>query len=380
MRCVLSVVLGIGCCSYALLAQESLKPEFHGFATLGFAYSDANNYLGMNTSSGSFGWTEAAVNVNDQLTEKLRVGAQFHLTRLGQFGGSNVAVDWALADYKFKPWLGVRAGRVKIRWGLYNDVQDADPGYMWSLLPEPIYAVDLRATNLSQLGVEIYGRVPLVKGLGELNYSIYDGTYSYARHDGYMQGFVQQGLSFANQPGGKPPGFDLRWKTPVKGVTVGGSLMAYDAKGNLTDGVFRQPLTYWPTYYARYERKKFSAAWEYMKLVQYTDATIGGGMPRTGLSDTRAWFAMAAYRLTGKLQVGAYHTRYVVASAEDKSDPGNYFHDWVLSGRYDINSYFYCKLEGHFIDGDGLGFYNFDNPNGLKPQTKLLVAKVGFSF
>jgi hypothetical protein len=380
MRYVLSVALGISCCSYALLAQESLKPEFHGFATQGFVYSDANNYLGMNTSSGSFGWTEAAVNVNDQLTAKLRVGAQFHLTRLGQFGGSQIGVDWALADYKFKPWLGVRAGKVKIRWGLYNDVQDADPGYMWSLLPEPMYAVDWRATNLSQLGVELYGRVPLVKGLGELNYSVYDGTYSYAAHDGYMEGFTEQGLAFANRPGGKTPGFDLRWKTPLRGVTVGGSVMAYDAKGNLINGVFRQPLTYWPTYYVRYERKKFSAAWEYMKLVQYTDVAIGGEAPSTSLSDTRAWFAMGAYHVTDKLQMGAYYTRSVVASATDKSDPASYFHDWVLSSRYDINSYFYLKMEGHFIDGNGLGFYGFDNPNGLKPQTKLLVAKVGFSF
>jgi hypothetical protein len=117
-----------------------------------------------------------------------------------------------------------------------------------------------------------------------------------------------------------------------------------------------------------------------MKLVQYNDVAINGQLPSVGLSDTRAWFAMGEYHLTNKLQVGLYHTRYIVASSADKSDPASHFRDWVVSSRYDINSYFYLKLEGHFIDGTGLGFYTFDNPNGVSPRTKVLVAKVGFSF
>lgn len=77
--------------------------------------------------------------MNDQLTGNLRVGAQIHTTKLGAFGSWVPGVDWALADYKVNRWIGVRAGKVKIRWGLYNDTQDADPGYLWSLLPESIY-------------------------------------------------------------------------------------------------------------------------------------------------------------------------------------------------------------------------------------------------
>ncbi|MEI9976914.1 MAG: hypothetical protein WDO73_35600 [Ignavibacteriota bacterium] len=379
MRHVYLLVLAFGFAASAL-AGEDQRPEFHGFATQAFVFSGANNYLGMNTSSGSAAWSEAAINVNDQVTDKLRVGLQFHFTRLGQFGDSAVSLDWALGDYKINRWVGLRAGKVKIRWGLYNDIQDADPGYLWALLPEPIYAVDLRATNLSQTGAELYGGVPLGRKRGELAYSLYYGDYSYASNDGYMEGFKQAGLSFANQPGGKTPGFDLRWKTPFRGLTVGGSLMMYDAKGNLTNGTFRQPLTYWPTYYTQYENRKFRLAWQYMKLVQYTTTMVDSDPPSTGLSDTRAWFAMGEYRVTDKLQVGFYHTRYKVASAEDHSDPANRFNDSVVSARYDFNSYFYWKLEGHFIDGNGLGFYAFDNPDGLKPRSRLLVAKVGFTF
>jgi len=375
-RCWIVAIVCLG--SPVLLAQSDLRPQFHGFVTQSFLYSSSNNYLAMNTSSGSGAWTEAALNANEQITDRLRIGAQVHATRLGEFG--DYGVDWALIDYQAKPWLGLRCGKVKIRWGLFNDTQDADPGYLWSLLPEPIYGIDWRATNLSQFGGEAYGRLRLPHHLGALDYSGYYGYYFEAANDGFVQDYKEQGIRFSGRPGGITPGFDLRWQTPLKGVTAGGSLMMYDANGDLKNGgKFREPLTYWPTGYAQYDYKRFSASFQYMKLVEYAGTTYLGAPEFITSSDARAWFAMASYRLTKKLQAGAYYTRYKDASG-DGSDPENYFRDWVVSGRYDINSYFYAKLEGHFIDGTGQGFYGFNNPDALQPQSKLLVTKIGFSF
>lgn len=359
---------------------EELNLQIHGFATQAFLYSNANNYLGMNTSSGSAAWNEAALNVNDQVSDKLRVGAQFHYTRLGDFGGESLTLDWAMGDYKVNRWLGIRAGKVKIKWGLYNNTQDYDPGYMWSLLPEPIYGVDVRETDLSQLGVELYGRVPLTKRFGKLDYSGYYGDYYDASDDGYAEQFKEQGLNFVHPAAGKSPGFDLRWTTPLPGLTVGGSLMMYDATGNLTNGTYREPLTFWPTYYAQYDFRKFFVSGQYVKLVQYETITLSGQAPATDVWDTRSWFVMGGYHLTDKLQAGAYYTSSVLAGVENPSDPANFFHDWVASSRYDINSNFYAKLEAHFIDGNLVGFYGMNNPNGFKPRTNLLVAKIGFTF
>lgn len=364
----------------ALAAEDWLRPDFHGFVTQSLIVGSGDNYLGMSTTCGSAAWTEAAANVNNQFTDNLRAGAQIHLMKLGQFGRWGTSVDWALVDFKARHYLGVRAGVVKIRWGLYNETQDADPGYLWSLLPEPMYAVDWRATNLSQTGAELYGSTNQLGSLGSLDYSLYYGHYYYSRHDGYMEGFRQSGLSFANQPGGKTPGFDLRWNTPAPGLMLGGSLMVYNANAKLMDGTFRQPLTYWPTYYAQLEHRKFWLAGQYMKLVQYTNTAVEGIGPSSSLSDTRAWFALAGYHVSGKLQAGVYYTRYIVASAHDPSDPANRYRDAVVSARYDFNSNFYLKLEGHRIDGTGLGFYAFDNPDGLKPRSHVVVAKLGFSF
>jgi hypothetical protein len=365
----MAMVLGMA--SAHAQSMDHTDLQLHGFAVQSFMYGSANNYLGLNSSAGSAQWTEAAVNVNDQVSDKLRVGVQFHLTRLGAFGGDGVTVDWALGDYSMTQWLGVRAGKVKIKWGLFNDTQDADPGYLWSLLPESVYGIDVRATNLAQYGAELYGRVPLGEKFGNLDYSAYYGNYFYSTTDGSIANFSQQGMTFVSPPGGKTPGFDLRWATPLKGLMVGGSLMMYDANGVLTNGTYYQPLAFWPTYYAQYNHKKLFAAWQYVKLVQYQTATA---------SDSRAWFALAGYHVTNKLQLGTYYTRYLIANSGDTSDPANYFHDAVVSARYDIDPHFYVKLEGHLVRGNALGFYSLDNANGLQPNTNLVVAKTGLTF
>jgi hypothetical protein len=40
-----------------------------------------------------------------------------------------------------------------------------------------------------------------------------------------MEAYEESGITFKDRPWGKKPGFDLRWKTPLKGLMVGGSLM-----------------------------------------------------------------------------------------------------------------------------------------------------------
>ena len=42
----------------SLQAQDLENIQIHGFATQGFLFSSTNNYLSMNSSSGSAQWTE----------------------------------------------------------------------------------------------------------------------------------------------------------------------------------------------------------------------------------------------------------------------------------------------------------------------------------
>ena len=131
-------------------------------------------------------------------------------------------------------------------------------------------------------------------------------------------------------------------------------------------------------YYAEWKKGRASFEAEYWRSPFYPVLTVG---PHafTVAFDQRAWYGMASYQVTHKLQVGAYYSHYVNKAA-DPSLPENYSKDWVVSGRYDFNEYFYGKVEGHFLRGTGLGYYTSTNPNGLQPNATMVAARIGFTF
>src|SRR3984893_10863542 len=98
---------------HAQFLIEGRPVQIHGFASQGFAYSNDNNYLTMNTSDGTFKFTDGGVNISAPITDKLRVGAQIYIRSIGTLGQWHPVLDWAVVDYKFKDWFGIRAGKVK---------------------------------------------------------------------------------------------------------------------------------------------------------------------------------------------------------------------------------------------------------------------------
>jgi hypothetical protein len=87
---------------------------------------------------------------------------------------------------------------------------------------------------------------------------------------------------------------------------------------------------------------------------------------------------MATYKVTGKLTLGAYNSEMVDHAAA--LGPARYSKDWTVSGRYDFNQFLYAKAEEHFIEGTEQDYDADLNPNGLKPNTKLTVLKIGVIF
>ena len=365
-------------CAGSLHAQDLAGIEIHGFATQGFLYSSHNNYLSMQSSSGSLQWTDGAVSVTDSLTDNLRVGIQLHMYQLGELGGSNIQVDWASGDYRVNDHLGFRAGKVKTPLGLFNDSQDVDSIFLWILLPQSSYPVDNKSFYLSHLGGEVYGHLALGSRAGKLQYRGYAGQVYLDLTGGYLKESADRGLVFTSAPGGKVYGGDLRWQAPLKGLTVGSSALvqAVDGKGPIgTDHI--SPF-FVHAEYAQFEKGKFYFAGEYKRSPLNVILTFGPAVIPIPL-DVRSWFAMGSYRFAKKFQAGAYYSHYV-NKALDTNLPENYSKDWVVSGRYDFNSYFYGKIEGHFLHGTAIGYYDTTNSNGLKPNSNMLAAKIGFSF
>ena len=364
--------------------------QIHSFGSEGFSYSNNNNYLTMNTSQGSFAMTDGGVNASSQITDKFRVGAQLYDRNIGKLGDWKLQLDWAVADYKFKDWFGVRGGVVKTTFGLNNDTQDVDFLHTFALLPQSIYPTDLRDALIRHRGGDVYGQVGL-KHLGSLSYTGFAGLRADSVNGGYIYMLQAAGINMT-QYGGLQFGGDLRWNTPLKGLLLGASHMDENITGK---GTFNSPYFGSGAYeehsnkdqanqfYGEYTIGNLKIDAEYRRW--WRNQQIFNGLFAIS-TDTRGAYVSAEYRFSRRFALGSYYSRLVPIWQENHSSPDNHLYDKVVTARVDINNHIDVKVEGHFMNGYGqpgeypAGFYTQDNPNGFKPTTNLLVIKTGFNF
>jgi hypothetical protein len=369
---------------------EGRPVQIHGFASQSFLASDDNNYLTMSTSAGSFAFTDFGANISVQLSGKFRVGAQFYDRNLGQLGDWHPTVDWASGDYRFKDWLGIRAGKVKTVLGLYGDTQDLEFLQTWALLPQSIYPLDLRASTVAHIGGDCYGDIAL-KRLGSLSYTAYAGLVPNDPYGGYIYGLRAYGINLTSY-GGREEGGDLRWNTPIKGLLAGASYMnqAITGRGTAQPGNFpdseRSRKNETSQFYVQYVHGGLRLDGEYRRLLRdeliFTSAPFS---PKEAFADSRSFYGAASYRISKRLEIGAYYSRFYANWEADLSSPANHIFDKVATMRLDLTSHWDVKIEGHFMngyaDGDALrGFYVQDNAQGFKADTNLLVIRTGIQF
>ncbi len=408
-RRIAGLLFACFCISHLLLQAQDFKVfdrevQVHGFASQGLVYTNTNNWLTMNSNQGSGAFTDFGLNVSSSVTDRLRVGAQVYDRNLGQLGQYHPSLDWAVVDYRFKSWFGVRGGKVKTTLGLYNDTQDLDFLYTFALLPQGVYPTDIRDATLAHTGGDIYGSVSLRHHLGDFSYTAFVGHRSDSIYSGYAYLATSYGVHFSSY-GGPQYGADLRWHTPLKGLLVGLSRINQDitTKGtspNANPG--GAPLPYssvskadWINqFYGEYLVGKLRIYSEYRRAL-HDESTEGGLLLST--SDTRGWYVSGTYRVMKRLAIGSYYSRYTITVVSggplasrvpdqtDTSLPGNHVYDKVVTARVDLNRFWDVKVEGHFMNGYGFGpypdgFYVQNNPQGFAPNTNALVVKTGFNF
>jgi hypothetical protein len=379
-----AILLAFGAVDATAQSLDDLNIQIHGYATQGFLYTTQNNILTTTSSNGSPAWTEAVVNVTAQPNPKLRVGVQARYFLLGNYGNT-ITLDWAAADYKADERFGVRFGKVKTPSGLLNEIQDIDPSYIWSLLPQGVYPIGSRNSLLSHYGGVVYGALKLGQSLGKLEYRGWGGERVMGSDDGYFVAQRESGLTLPNGLSGVVLGAAVHWKTPLPGLLVGASdnkdeqwSSSLTAGGGALSGAERvKPMNY-PNYFARYEKDKLTVAGEWSRLhVNGLAALTGLPLDLFGF-DQRDWYAMASYKVTDKLTAGVYDSQSVDHMAA--LGPARHSLDWTVSGRYDFNQFLYAKAEQHFIDGTEINYDATLNPGGPRPTTRLTILKVGVSF
>jgi hypothetical protein len=392
-----AVLAGLLCAAPAVMhAQfdftvDGRQFQVHSFVSQGFAYSNDNNYLTMNTSQGTFAMTDAGVNVSTQITDKFRVAAQVYDRNMGKLGEWHPTLDFAFADYKFKDWFGIRAGKVKTVLGLFNDTQDMEFLHTFAILPQSMYPLDLRASTIAHTGGDVYGTFG-IKKLGEISYTGYAGWQSFDKYGGYVYGSAAQGLNVTSLPA-RQFGGDLRWSDLVRGLLVGASVMHAPATGYASTQVAATVTfheTVWDhdntvTFYMEYKIANLALDGEYRRDTVGTMYEVGPLPAGTFGQDARGWYVSAAYRVAKRLELGTYESRYYPVWGQNPAPPTNHIYDTVAAAKFELTGHWDLKIEEHFMDGYGLpysfrGFYPQQNPAGLKPKTDMLVVRTGWNF
>lgn len=138
--------------------------QLHGFASQGYTLTSKYNAYGSSRSGGSLDFTEVGVNVLGHIRPNLLVAAQGLYRSAGGSDREDFRLDFANLDYHFaigeRGTAGVRMGRVKNPFGLYNDTRDV----VWTrpgvFVPQSVYfdSLALRQPMISSDGGVFYGR------------------------------------------------------------------------------------------------------------------------------------------------------------------------------------------------------------------------------
>lgn len=333
--------------------------DIHGFVSQGFLKTTHNNYLA-ETEGGSFEFTEVGLNVTKVITDQLRVGVQLFSRDLGPIGNYRPQVDWFYLDYRFWDWLGLRAGRTKLPFGLLNEVNDIDAARVPALLPQSIYPTENRDYLLAQTGLELYGYVPL-GAPGSLEYRLYGGTIFVDLSD-------NPAVADSDIPyvvGGR-----LMWLTPLETLQVGGSLQALEVHGhvflppaelaayqqlNLLPADFagtvelRMPVVLWVAS-AEYAPGNLYLATEYSSWIANGKTTPRILTREQSHIVSERFYVMGSYRVNSWFTPGIYYSM-LVPNVALRSGPDTYQHDLAVTLRYDLTSNWLLKTEFHAMSG-----------------------------
>jgi hypothetical protein len=342
----------------------------HGFVSEGGFWSTSNNYIG-SSSSGSLKLFEAGINFSTEVADRLRAGLQIFARDFGAFETAP-RLDWANLDYRWRTWLGLRAGIIKMPFGLYNEYADIDSARLAILMPQSVYSFTNRDALLSHRGFALYGTTSLGR-VGELEYQAWLGTLSVPSNALTLVGARLDSVDTRYVTGAQ-----LFWLTPLQGLRAGATCLRASIDFNLTltpentqaliaagavppdyDGalvVSQRPDT-WVIGSIQYNHGDWLFAAEYSRTFKHQETSLPSVIPAFD-EDSERYYGMVNYRPSPWLEVGSYYSvHYLDANDRSGNNPKFAKHyyafqrDLAATVRFDVNAHWLWKLEGHFMDG-----------------------------
>jgi len=434
VRCLLLLVF---LSPWSVWAFEMPDVSVHGFVSQGYLNSSDNNYLSTDSMRGTTQFTEAGVALSSEVSDKLHIGVQFLSRDLGDVGNGTVKLDWGFADYSHNDYLGIRAGKVKLPFGFYNEGRDTDLLRPMVFLPQSIYDETRRDLLVAYQGAGLYGSAP-AGALGFFDYHVYGGGIN-IDDDSLLITALKQNGTFSTRKAVIPTlapliglpaaqayaqqlsitslkvnnnyiaGGSLILNTSLDGLRLGGSVMRVEndidyvlnrsinptvvAGGNPLNIMVPTPLTgtidnelTWVAS-LEYTIGDFLLASEYSETKR--KQTYNGYVALDATS--QSYYVMGAYTLYDRLTLSLLYDVYYAdksdkdgkdfaATSPDRKDFFTWRKDFGVGARYDISPNWLIKAEYHVVDGAALFLTTVNDPSKLVQDWDYYTVKMSFNF
>ncbi|HEY0592584.1 MAG TPA: hypothetical protein VGF40_12510 [Thermoanaerobaculia bacterium] len=342
--------------SAPLAAQErpdwTSKISVHGYLTQAYAISEDHPIFGIPTD-GTTGYRDLALQLRYDPNEKGAFVLQLRHQSRGErkdVDDEGVDLDWAFYQRKLSERLTVKAGRIPLPLGIFNEAEGA--GTLSPFYQPPWEFYDRQYTSRTLEGVLGSYSVPAGGGWS-LDTDAYFGRW---RLEDYDEG---QGADASDAWGAQV------WaNTPIAGVRIGAG--AYRCTVEPPADAPADYVMLHGSVDADLDRWRFAA--EY----------LSGNLDTYGRY--RSWYGQAGYQLTDRLSV---HARGTVATLDYRgyghSVEGRLSEDLALVANYAVAPSVVFKLEGHTNEG----FLRDDRPLNLYAEpsrTRYMIASIAATF
>lgn len=326
------------------------KVSFHGYVNQAFAVSEDHQIFGIPTN-GTTDYRDLALQFRYDQDRKNSVVVQFRHERLGELRrDDNIQLDWAFYQHNFSDRLSLKAGRVPLPLGIFNEAGGAATTSPFFRPPHEFY--DRHYTSKTVEGV--LTSVSLGK----------PGGWSFDI-DGYFGQWVLDQWEREERADAKNAWGGQIWaNTPWSGVRIGG-------------GAYRCDVERGPGYETDYLALHASIDADFDRWRLATEV-FTGNLGTYGRY--RAWYGQVGFDVTPRISL---HARSTVARVQVPSNGHNLkapiSDDLGLAVNYAIHPSLLLKVEGHTNEG----LLRDDVPRNLyaRPsKTRYWIASVVASF
>ncbi len=394
---VVAIVAVAAACLLAVRGAQAFdlldgSVQVHGFASLTLVNTSDNNFFGQSDDRISKDYSEIGLNASWRLLPDLQVSAQVLSHRAGGTDDGGPRLDYGLLDWTALSSEngrgGIRLGRVKAAYGLYNKTRDVPFTRPSIVLPQSIYFERTRNLTVSADGADVY-----VERFGESGNLSASFIYGQPQADTEAAEVALVGLNRPGHVDSKPAtdfqilydGFGGQYRLALTVARL--NLRYKPGIGDvLQDGKFKLTPVILS---AQYNAENWSLTSEY--AFRRTSVSDFGPFFYNSKADGRSYYLQATYRFVPQWEALLRYDAYY-ADIDDRNGknfsaatglPGfsRFAKDWTVGLRFDVTPQVMLRLEAHRVNGTGF-LAAQDNPEAraLRQYWDNVMLQASFRF